>query len=657
MFKSFIIKHTNKRKSDNVSMIKFIFKTLILFTLISILALSGLYLYSYFSPKIQIKSSNKFYLYDNNNDLIYKGSGSNSWVDINNINPNLKNAILSIEDKNFYKHKGFDYPRIISAIIKNIKHKKVVEGASTISQQYVKNLYLSFDKTWKRKVEEALLTSRIELQYSKDDILEGYLNTINFGQGNYGIDSAASFYFNKKPSELSVEESCILASIPKSPTYFNPLSYYDNSIKRAKIVAKKMYENNYITRTQYNNLFKKKIRIIGKRKSNNLTSIMYYQDAVLDELSKIKQIPDSLAKSGGLKIYSSLDMKTQESLEKAINNNMKNDNTEVAAVYINPTTGEIEALAGGKDYNLSQYNRVLKSKRQVGSTIKPFLYYTALENGLTMASTFKSEKTTFNLDNDKVYSPQNYNDLYANKKITMAAALAYSDNVYAVKTHLFLGEDALINTLKNAGLQENVDYNPSLALGAKEINLLDYASCYTTLASGGIKKDTYFIRKVEDLEGNILYKKDNREEQVLNYDNVYIVNEMMKNTYNKDFIDYNSPTAISIAGRLTKDYAIKTGTTNYDHWVIGYNRNGLLLVWTGQDKNEKKTDGYSSITKNIWADTMEESQRKLENSWYEKPNNIIAVPLNPITGSYDAKKRSLFFFVKGTEPIYENQKK
>ena len=633
------------------------FKLLIWLILVFIIFLSGIYLYSYFLPKISIKSSNKFYIYDNNNELIYKGSESNSWVDVENISPNLKNAIISIEDKNFYNHQGFDYPRIISAMIKNIKNKKVVEGASTISQQYVKNLYLSFDKTWKRKIEEALLTTEIEVHYSKDEILEGYLNTINFGQGNYGIESASLFYFNKKPNDLTIEEACILSSIPKSPAYYNPLSNYNNSIKRAKIVAKQLLKNNYITKKEYNKLFKSKIEIYGKRENNNLTSIMYYQDAVLDELKNLKQIPENLAKSGGLKIYSSLNIKTQENLEKAINNNMKDDKTEVAAVYVDPKTGAVEALVGGKNYNKSQYNRVLKSKRQVGSTIKPFLYYSALENGLTMSSTFKSEKTTFNLDNNKVYSPQNYNNLYGNKKITMAAALAYSDNVYAVKTHLFLGEDALIKTLKQAGLKQNIEYNPSLALGATEINMLDYASCYNSLANGGYKKDLFFIQRVEDLDGNVLYKKKDMEQQVLNYDSVFIINEMMRNTYNKEFVDYNSPTAISIAGRLTKKYAIKTGTTNYDHWVIGYNNRGLLLVWTGEDNNENQTNGYSSITKNIWADTMEETQKNIDNEWYEKPNSIVIVPLNPITGSYKDKKKSLFYFIKGTEPILESKKK
>ena len=632
-------------------MLKTIFKVLVFTIIAAVLSIGGLYFYAYTSPKIPIKSSGKFFIYDNKNNLIYQGSSTSYWINFEQINKNLKNAIINIEDKNFYIHQGFDYKRIIGALIKNVRSGKVVEGASTISQQYVKNMYLSFDKTWSRKIEEAFLTLKLEVHYSKDEILEGYLNTINFGQGNYGIESASKYYFNKSAKDLSLEESCILAGIPKSPENYNPVSNYDNSIKRGKLIAKVLYQNNVIDKKIYKSLFKNKINIYGKRENNNLNSIMYYQDSVLNELKNLKEVPDSLIKSGGLKIYTNFDIDVQTNLENSIKSNMKEDATQVAAVYINPENGGIMALAGGRDYNKSQYNRITQAKRQVGSTIKPFLYYSALENGLTMSSCFKSAKTTFNLSNEKIYSPQNYNNLYANKKITMAAALAYSDNIYAVKTHLFLGEDVLIDTLKTVGITESLEENASLALGAKEINMLEYAGAYLTFASGGIKREPHFIQKVLDQDGNILYDYKDFDRVILNYNNVYIINEMMRNTYNKEYIDYNSPTAINISGRLTKKYAIKTGTTNNDHWVIGYNKNALLLVWTGMDKNEKQTSGYSSVTKNIWADTMEESQKNLLDNWYEKPSSVIALPLNPITGKQSPDNNSIFYFVKGTEPI------
>ena len=616
-----------------------------------ILVMGGLYLYAYLSPTIEIKSNGKFYIYDNNTELVYQGSSSSSWANIEDINDNLKNAIISTEDKNFYKHQGFDYARIGMAIFKNIKNKKVVEGASTISQQYVKNMYLSFDKTWSRKIEEAMLTLEIEVHYSKDEILEGYLNTINFGEGNYGIENASEYYFNKKASELTLEEACMLAGIPKSPSNYNPVSNYKNSLKRAKIVAKNMYKNGYISKKKYKSLFKEDIYIYGERTKENLKTLMYYQDAVLKELKSLDNIPDSLIKAGGLKIYTGLDLEIQNNLENAINNNMLDDNQQVASIYVDPNNGEVRALVGGKNYNESTYNRVTMSKRQVGSTIKPFLYYTALSNGLTEASTFESKPTTFNLGDNKTYSPSNYNDIYANKDISMAAALAYSDNVYAVKTHLFLGEDALVNTMKMVGLKEELSPIPSLALGTKEINMLDYSNAYTTLASGGYNRNVHLIKKVEDMDGNLLYEKSNNDELVLNYNYVYIINEMMTNAYNPNFVDYNSPTAISLKGRLSKKYSIKTGTTSNDHWIVGYNKDAMLMVWTGTDDNKETNSGYSKITKNIWADTIESSLKDKEDNFYEMPKNIIGVPLNPVTGKYDEKKSVMYYFVKGTEPL------
>lgn len=626
---------------------------MILIVLTFTLLIAGLYVYAYFTPKIPIKTAGKFYIYDKNSELVYQGSSSSEWINIENINANMKNAIVSIEDKNFYNHKGFDYKRIVKAAINNIKTHSIMEGASTISQQYVKNMYLTFDKTWKRKIEEAMLTLELEVHYNKDDILEGYLNTINFGQGNYGIEDASKYYFNKSSSDLTLEESCILAGIPRSPENYNPVANYEVSIKRAKTVAYTMLKNKYITEEDYDNLFKEDIEIYGKRDKNNLQTLMYYQNAVLEELRNIDSVPESLVDSGGLKIYTSLDLEIQTNLENAIKNNMKKDDTQIAAVYVDPSTGGVNALVGGKNFNTSEYNRATKSKRQVGSTIKPFLYYTALSNGLTEASNFRSEKTTFNLSNNVVYTPSNYGNLYANKNISMASALAYSDNVYAVKTHIFLGEDKLVDTMKAFGVKENLKSIPSLALGSCEINMLDYANAYVKLASNGYDREIHLIEKVEDANGHILYERRKFDNLILNSNYVYIINEMLNNTYNSKFIDYNSPTAISIKGRLSKKYAIKTGTTDYDNWIVGYNPDALLLVWTGLDNNKETNSGYSKITKNIWADTMETSLKDKEKKWYPKPNNVIGIPLDPVTGSYVTKgKSTIYYFVRGSEPTY-----
>ncbi len=643
----------NIKKSKKLNIKKFLKTSLKVFVILfiaGILTMGGLYLYAFLSPKIAIKTHGKFFIYDNANNLVYQGSSSSEWVNIEDISDNLKNATVSVEDKNFYRHQGFDYIRIGHAVLSNIKNKSLVEGASTISQQYVKNMYLTFDKTWSRKIEEAFLTLELEVHYSKEDILEGYLNTINYGQGNYGIQNASRYYFNKDAKDLTLEEACMLAGIPRSPGNYNPVSSYERAVKRAKIVAETMVNNGYITWDDYNNMYKEKLEIYAKRDKNNLDTLMYYQDAVLSELQNISSIPNSLIESGGLKIYTALDLDKQTALENAVKSNMPDDETQVAAVYIDPKDGAVNALVGGKNYSKSQFNRVTQSKRQVGSTIKPFLYYAALNNGLTMSSTFRSEATTFNLSNNTTYSPSNYNNIYGGKMITMAAALAYSDNVYAVKTHIFLGEDTLVDTLKDFGLKEKTQAVPSLALGAIELNMLDYATAYASLASGGYERDIHLIRRVEDMNGNLLYEFKNEDELILNYNNVYIINEMLTNAYNSSFIDYNSPTAITLKGRLTKKYALKTGTTDNDHWVVGYNPDALMMIWTGDDQN-KPTVGFSKVTKNIWADAMEACLKEEEETWYEKPSNIVSIPLHPITGDFVTNgKNSLFYFVKGSEP-------
>ena len=612
----------------------------------------GLYTYAYLSPKLDLKTSGSLYIYDNEAKLLYQGSRSNEWANLEDISSDLINAVISVEDKNFYNHHGFDYLRIAKAIFTNLKNKSITQGASTISQQYIKNLYLDFDKTWKRKIEEAFLTLELEVHYDKDDILEGYLNTINYGEGNMGIVNASSYYFNKSPSELTLEEAIILAGIPKNPAHYNPVSDYEQSIKRAKVVAKAMVNNNYIDEITYNNLFKEDIPIFGQNKQNNLQMVMYYQEAVLNELANIKEVPASLVSAGGLKIYTALDLDEQTNLEENILSKNLDGEVQVASVIIEPKTGAVKALTGGMNYVKSQYNRALKSKRQVGSTMKPFLYYAALENNMTMSSSFRSEATTFNLANGKTYAPQNAGNIYAGKEITMATALALSDNIYAIKTNLFLGADKLIDVAKRTGIKASLQEVASLPLGTSEINILDFATGYTTLASGGYQKDIHFIERIEDLNGNILYEHEDKNELVINPNYTYILNEMMRSTTNSSFIDYTTPTALNIASSLTHKYAIKTGSTNTDYWIVGYNPDRLMMMWMGYDDNKSVDNNIRNNSKKIWAETIENSLRDCEDNWYETPKNVIALPLDAITGkpTSNSNNAALYYYVKGTEP-------
>ena len=632
--------------------VRFLFKLMILGFISFIVIIIGLYTYAYLSPKLDLKTSGSLYLYDNNNELIYQGSRNNEWANIEDISEYLINATVAVEDKNFYNHHGFDYLRIIKAMYLNIKSGEIVQGASTISQQYIKNLYLDFDQTWERKIEEAFLTLELEVHYDKDEILEGYLNTINYGQGNMGIVNAASYYFNKKPSELTLEEAIMLAGISKNPAAYNPVSDYEACINRAWIVASAMLNNGYIDEATYNSLFQEQIEIYGQNKTNNLQMLMYYQDAVLEELANISGIPESLIDAGGLKIYTTLDMDAQSNMEESILAENKDEELQVASIIVDPNTGAVKALTGGMNYATSQYNRALESKRQVGSTMKPFLYYAALENNMTMSSTFSSEPTTFNLSNGKTYSPQNASDLYADKNITMATALALSDNIYAVKTNLFLGVDTMIEVAHRTGITADLAEVASLPLGTSEINLLDFTTGYTTFASGGYKKDLYFIERIEDMEGNVLYEHEDKKKLVLNPNYTYILNEMMNTTSNAAFVDYTTPTALTIASKLTNKYAIKTGSTNTDFWIVGYNKDALVMTWIGYDDNKTISSSVRNASKNAWAAMIENYLEDIDTDWYETPKNVVAIPLDAITGEVtnDTSKAALYYYVKGSEP-------
>lgn len=635
-----------------MQIIRFFIKLFIFNFLTILIIIIGLYSYAYFSPPIELSTVSNYLLYDDKDELIYQGSNTSKWVNIKNMSPNLVNAVISVEDKNFYEHRGFDYLRIVKAFFNNFKNKRIVEGASTISQQYIKNAYLSFEKTWSRKIKEALLTLNLEVHYDKDEIIEAYLNTINYGQGNYGVASASQYYFNKDVKDLSLEEAIILAGIPKNPSNYNPVTNYDNSLKRAKIVALTMYNNKYIDKNEYSALFEENIPIYGKKTDNDLQTLMYYHDAVISEVKQIKGINDELLNSGKLKIYTNLNYNAQETMEKNIMTYTKDNKLQSAGVIVNPNTGAIIALTGGIDYTKSQYNRALYSKRQVGSTMKPFLYYAALKNGMTSSSTFTSQYTTFTLSNGKTYSPQNYANIYGNKDITMAAAIAYSDNIYAVKTNLFLGVDELISTAHLCGIESQLQEVASLALGTSELNLLDFASGYNTFASGGYKKDLFLIKKIVDEDDSILYEHENTNNLVLNPNYVFILNELMTSTTNSAFKDYNNPTALGIASKLTKKYALKTGTTDSDYWTVGYNKNVMMVTWTGYDNNDDIAISVGADSKNIWASTIESLEINQNEGWYDMPQNVIGIPLDAVTGNKtnDVLKTNMFYYIKGSEP-------
>lgn len=641
--------------------LKFLGKLTGIFIVVILLTLIGIRLYVKLSPKVVINTTNSVVLYDNNQEVFFQGNNEKEWVSLDDISPYVIDATIYTEDKNFYRHHGFDYLRILKAFYVNLTSGSTKQGASTITQQYAKNLFLSFDKTWKRKWDEMWYTIKIEATYSKDEILEGYLNTINYGHGMYGIENASNYYFGKSAKDLNLAEATILTGIPKSPSNFSPLVNLEASKDRQLLILNLLVENGIITEEEKKQAYNQELKFLGEKERDELTTVMYYHDAVMDELESIDSIPKSYSDTSGLKIYTNLDLDLQKKVEENIQESIPEESTiQTSVVLMDPNTGGVLALVGGKDYNESSFNRATDSLRQVGSTMKPYLYYAALENGFTSSSAFTSEKTTFVFNDQEDYTPQNYNQTYGNKPISMGTAIAYSENIYAVKTHLFLGGDALINVARRVGITSKLENVPSLPLGTNEINILEMAAGYSAFANLGNKVTPHFIEKVEDSDGTVLYEAKNTKEAVLNPSITFILNNLLTATYDSDYIDYNYPTAIGLASKLTHKYALKSGTTETDNWDIGFNNNIVCAVWVGYDDNQPLKTSEYKYAQNIWYQSIEYYEKNVKpgEEWYEMPKNVSAVLVEPISGrlATDAdKKKKMMYFIKGTEPVDDSQ--
>lgn len=633
-------------------------KLLIIIIFLSIFSITGIYLYAKSRPKLDINKVGSYYLYDINNELYFKGNGTSKWVNLNEISDYIKKSTILLEDKDFYNHHGFNVLRIVKAMYVNLINNDYKQGASTITQQLAKNLYLDFDKTWERKLNEVWYTIQIETHYDKDKILESYLNCINYGHGMYGIENASNFYFNKSANNLTLAEASMLVGIPKSPSNYSPLVNKEIAKKRQINILKKMLNEKIISEKEYNDAIKEELVYYGKKDNINLNTIMYYQDAVLKELKTINNI-ESYLQNGGIKIYTNLNMTAQTSLENSINKEITdNDNIEVSGIMINPNDGGVIGLVGGRDYNKSEFNRAISSKRQVGSLMKPFLYYAALENGFTASTSFLSQETSFVLGTNNVYKPKNFNSLYANKGISMASAIAFSDNIYAIKTHLFLGEKTLVDIAKRVGIKTKLEPIASLPLGTVELTHLEILNAYATLASNGVKHEPFFIRKITDLKGSVIYEHKDTSEIVLNKSTTYILNDLLKGTYDYNMIDYTYPTNISISKLLTKSYGIKSGSTDTDNWIVGFNKDVAALIWIGYDDNKKLENSDFKYSKKIFANAVETYLKDKEDNWYELPSNVVGVITDPITGTLatdESKNKKILYYIKGTEPNYTSQ--
>lgn len=591
-----------------------------------------------FIPSPKLNKVNYIELYDNNEEKIYSElyEYQSEYIDLEKLNEYTYNAFIAIEDKNFYKHNGFDIGRNIQSFFINLFSLSIKQGASTITQQYARNTLLTNKRTLSRKIKEAFYTIKIEKNYTKKQILEGYLNSLYFGHGLTGIDAASHYYFNKSPSQLTIAESAMIAGICNAPAIYSPQISLEKATSRKKLVLYEMFTQKYITKQEYQDALKENITYNFNKSLE--TNFNYYKDAVINELKSLNLYTKSNLQKG-LKIYTNCNI----TITKQINEILKvykpsNKDTQIGIIIMESFSDKIIYMSGGFDYSSSSYNRSLFSSRQIGSTIKPLLYSLALSNGFSPTTLLTSKETTFNIENFGTYSPKNANNKYANDKIDMIQALALSDNIYALKTLLILGSQNLINLLNLFDINK-IKPLPSIALGTINTSLLHLTSIYNTFASLGTFYQPKLINKITDYNNNVIYTSSNNSKQLLNNTNTLILNQMMTATFDSSLSSYTSPTMSNY--KPSNIYAAKSGTTESDSYVMAYNPNYTIGIWIGSDSNKKLTN--HTLSKQIFIEIDNILSTKKEPCWYNTNHQTTALRYNPNNHKFD-KNGNIYYF-------------
>lgn len=596
-----------------------------------------------FTPLELDSKKERFTIYDINNNILYETNFKKelTWTPIEEIPEKVQQAVVAVEDKRFYQHHGFDVIRIVKALISNFAEGRIVEGGSTITQQMAKNLFLSNEQTFTRKLEELFYAARLEMQYDKEAILEGYLNTLYYGHGVYGIKEAADFFFGCTMDELDNAQLAMLIGIPNGPSLYSPLINEENAKQRQSVILEVMKNAGLINETEM--LAAKAESLFYNEDHQENTNASYYIQAVIDEVNAMISRGEISLKEGG-NIYTYYDPEVQKKLVESFRNHVDlNDELETSAIITQPFTGNILAIQGGKDYTITQYNRSIYAHRQVASTIKPLLYYTALESGFTPSTTFMSTPTTFQIDEQSEYAPTNYNELYPNREISMINAIAMSDNIYAVKTHLFLGMDTLDNALKAFGIN-NSQAVPSLALGTVDMSLLELSTVYNTFASCGLYIQPAMISTITNNYNNVIYERNMETKRLMNLDSVLMINQMLTATFDIKNKTVNFPTMYGSEPKV--QVGAKSGTSEADSLVIGFNPDYTIAVWSGFDDSRYLDKEYYNITKRIFQSTFNSLYEGEETAaWYQMTNTLTERRVDPITGK-DSLLGSVYWFKK-----------
>jgi len=609
-------------------------------------------------------------IYDRHGQLLYKiyRRQNRSLVKLEDIPSYMKEATVAIEDKNFYRHQGLSFTGIARSLYRNFI-RGTRTGGSTITQQLVKNALLTPEKTMQRKVKEIILSLLVETKFSKDEILQMYLNEVPYGSVAYGIEEAAQAYFNKHVNELDLAEAALLAGLPAAPTNYSPFGAHPELAKiRQKQTLEAMVEEGYITQNHMSIANSQNLVFAPQRNEIRAPHfVMYVKDLL------VKKYGQTVVENGGLEVITSLDLGIQEMAQRVVTEEIeKLKNLEIdngAALVTNPKTGEISAMVGSKDYFGAQTKKdgstpfqgnfnVTLAARQPGSSIKPINYAVALQNGFTPASIISDTPVTYKIPGQEPYSPKNYDNRF-HGNVSLRTALASSYNVPAVKVLAAMGVERMIDQAEKMGIttwEDRSRFGLSLTLGGGEVKMTDMATVYGVLANSGIKTDLNPILEVKDYQGRILETNKNHEiAQVLSPETAYILADILAD--NRARTPAFGPN--SLLNIPNHKVAVKTGTTNNlrDNWAIGFTPSFLVTAWVGNNDNTPMSYVASGITgaTPIWHQIMNNLLKNQVNEEFVQPANLKEITICGLTNTLTCSacpNPKAEFFLPGNEPQY-----
>ena len=533
-------------------------------------------------------------------------------VELEDVPEDLKNALIATEDKNFYRHNGYDIMGIIRSSIQNVIARQAVQGASTLTQQLARILFLTNERTLTRKVKEIEVAARIEKTITKDKILEMYLNNVYLGAGSYGVAAASKRYFNKSLSQLTLPESALIAGLPQAPSVYNPFNNKDLAIKRRNQVLKRMLTMKYISKEEYDKAIEAPVKLSTLPQIYTTNKAPYFSDFVMKEMQSLGFSETDII-HGGYKVITTLDSKAQEAANESILKNMgawglTNKSHQAAVFSFNPLDGRIIVYAGGKNYEESQYDRVTQSIRPPGSAFKPIVYAAAMEKGISPNDLVDDSPITIGN-----WSPHNSNHSYRGR-IPVYKALMVSSNVCAARIIQEVGIRSVIQMAKVLGLTTPLEYDYTISLGSNGVKLFEFVRAYGAFANGGYVVQPYAIDRIEDSRGRVLYRAGKtKSSHQLSLKTAAEMTAMMKTVI---------LSGTGTAANIGKPAAGKTGTTDEykDAYFVGYTPDVVTGVWVGDDNNKKINGLYGgTIPAKIWKDVMTVAARDYGNRDFDYP--------------------------------------